>query len=138
MVLMSLSSLIIQKRCLNPSIGAIKSYSGDNCVYFFLLLLESDCQDTPKNGFHIGICGSDMTHSIIFFFSSGQFVLFDDTIYVIVYICTNNKTILCLIVHCLCIKIVAFLCVLYQPSLFLKTLNISCAFHKLFRRIHLE
>ena len=73
---------------------------------------------------HIGITDSDMLHAVFFFVSTCQFMLLDNAIKIVIYICSNNNTILGFAIHCLGVYIIMFLGILNQPSILLEKFKI--------------
>ena len=75
----------------------------------------------------VGIVYTNVLHTVFFFVAACKLVLLDDTVYIVLTSSTDNDTILCLAVHCLCIDVVMFLVVLYQPTFFLELLEVLCS-----------
>ena len=71
-------------------------------------------------GFDIGIVDTHMLHTILFFVTTGQFVLLDMATDIVVHKGSNHKTILRLSIHGLGIDVIVFIGILYQPSPLLK------------------
>ena len=65
-----------------------------------------------------------MLHAILLLVATGQLMLFNDTVHVVIHVGTNNETVLRLTVHCLGIDIIVLLVVLYKPAHILKLLEV--------------
>ena len=77
-----------------------------------------------KDGFYIGIAGPHVLHSVFLFVTPRQFVLLDNPIHVIIYACSDDKTVLRLAVHRLCIEVILLLFILHEPAVALEFLKV--------------
>ena len=67
---------------------------------------------SKEHRFNISIANANMFHAVLFLISTCQFMLLNITCQIIINIRSNNKTILSLAIHCLCVDIIMFLIVL--------------------------
>ena len=65
-----------------------------------------------------------MLHAVLLLVTAGQLVLLDHAVEIVVNECPDNKTVLGLAVHRLGIDIVVVLCVLNEPTIVLKLLEV--------------
>ena len=63
---------------------------------------------SKENRLKVGILDSNMNHSVFLLILTGKFMFFDLACKIILYVCTNNKTVLGTSIHCLGIYIVVF------------------------------
>ena len=79
-----------------------------------------------EDGLDVGIVHADVLHAVFFFVATGQFVLFDVALLVVVGMGTDDQAVLRLALHGLGIDVVVLLLVLYQPAFVLKLLEVLC------------
>ena len=82
---------------------------------------------SEKYWFDIGIAYTHMLHTVFFLIAACQLMFLDDTRHIVVYIRTYNKTILSLAIHSLCIDIILFLIILFQPAILLELSEVLCS-----------
>ena len=76
-----------------------------------------------EDRFDICVVHADMFHSVFFLVATGELVLLDSAVHIVIDKCSNDESVLCLPVHGLSVDVVLFLGVLYQPSLVLELLD---------------
>ena len=76
----------------------------------------------------MGIGGKEMLHTVVFLVAASEFVLFDETLVVVVNMSGEYDAILGVAVHGLGIEIIATLGVLYQPTIFDEMGELSLCF----------
>ena len=72
----------------------------------------------------VGIVHADMLHTVFLFVATCQLVLLDIALHVVVSMCADYQTILCLALHGLSIYIIMFARILHQPSIVLELLEV--------------
>ena len=82
---------------------------------------------SKENRFDVCIADTNVLHAVLFLITAGKLMLLDDTRHIIIYVCTHNKTILCLAIHGLCIDIILFFIILLQPAVLLELLEVLCS-----------
>ena len=80
-----------------------------------------------EHGLDVGIVHTDMLHTVLLLITTGQLMLLDVALHVVVGMGANHQTILRLAVHRLGIDIIMFLRVLHQPTLILELLEVLCS-----------
>ena len=85
-------------------------YFGNNSIQFILMRIGK------KHRLNIGVVYTHVFHAVFFFIATGQFMLFDIFVQIIIYIGTNNQTVLRFSVHGLSIHVVFLHFVLHQPT----------------------
>ena len=103
----------------------------------FGLTLSNAVDESHQNGVvfegeksrtYVGIGGKEMLHAIIFLVATCEFVLFDETIVVVVNMSGEHDAVLGVPVHRLGIEVIARLLILYEPTLFDEMGELSLSF----------
>ncbi|CCX63979.1 unknown [Prevotella sp. CAG:1058] len=81
---------------------------------------------SEEHWFDICVVYTHVLHTVFFLVAACKLVLLDDAVKVVLNICTDNKAILRLAIHCLGIYVILFLIVLLKPTLFLELLEVLC------------
>ena len=97
------------------------------CITHQNLIEHRIIRISKENRFDVCIADTNVLHTILFLITTGKLMLLDDAGHIIIYVCTHNKTILCLAIHGLCIDIILFLIILLQPAVLLELLEVLCS-----------
>ena len=81
-----------------------------------------------EHRFDVGVVHTHMLHAVFFLVATSEFVLLYLARHIVIDVCSDNKAILCLAVHCLGIDIVVFLVVLHEPAFVLELLEVLGGF----------
>ena len=76
----------------------------------------------------MGIGGEEMLHAVIFLVATCEFVLFDETIVVVINMSGEHDAVLGVPVHRLGIEVIARLLILHEPTLFYEMGELSLSF----------
>ena len=77
-----------------------------------------------EHGFYVGIVHADVLHAVFLLVTTGQLVLLDVALLVVVGMGAHHQSVLRLAVHGLGVNVVVLLVVLHQPSLVLELLEV--------------
>ena len=86
-----------------------------------------------EDGLNVGIGLAYVTHAIIFFIATREFVLLDDAVHIVVHVGTDNDAVLPVklsvtVGHGLGVEVVVLLSVLHEPTLLLEHAELACTF----------
>ena len=81
-----------------------------------------------EHRFDVGVVHPDVLHTVFFLVAAREFVLLDLASHIVINVGSDNKSILCLAVHCLGVDIVVFLVVLQEPAFVLELLEVLGGF----------
>ncbi len=103
-------------------------YRSGSGIFCYKLVKDSIVWICEEYRLDVCVVDADMLHSVFLFVATCKLMLLDHTCHIVVYVCTNHKTILSLAVHCLGVDVVLLFVVLYQPAFVLEHLEVLCGF----------
>lgn len=86
-----------------------------------------------EHGLNIGVGLADVAHTVVFLVATGEFVLLDDAVHIVVHVGAEHDAVLPVelavgVAHGLGIEVVVLLFVLHEPAVLLEEAELACAF----------